>query len=132
MLARKMRRNRVDPVVGGASPSSFPAPPMPQRGEKCSFCFVDADMVRAWEPSAAEPTLPRHQELLKREGWIEEMSFSLEDAFPIDGGSMTSMAQLVLTVSHRWEEAARPDVSREQIMQIKKMLKERPNFKYIW
>ena len=127
-----MRRNRVDPVVGGASLSSFAAPPMPQRGERCTFCFVDADRVRAWEPTADEPTLPRHQELLQREGWIERISFGLEDAFPINGGTLTSMAMETLSVSHRWEEAARPDVSHEQIMQIKKILKERPNFKYVW
>ena len=132
-----MPKNKVNPVVvgGGAaassSSSSFPVPAADERSAGCEFYCLVADMLRTWRPSAEEPTLPRLQVLMRRPGWVVKVRFSLEDAYSLDG-KPTRMAKEVLAVSHRWENAAKPDVSGEQITTIRTFVQGKHTIKYIW
>ena len=89
----------------------------------CTFYFLKADYIR----SHIGHTLPRFQELQKREGVLKEKEISHEDAY-----FQRSLIGKFLAISHRWLEKEQPDKSGEQLRKLKEHLKSHPEIEWVW
>jgi hypothetical protein len=87
-----------------------------------TFYFVSAAKIR----ESDEVTLPRMQELQRREGWLVKQEVTLECA--ITGRFATSH----LGVSHRWEMDEQPDSRGHQYRKVKAFLLANPEVEWVW
>ena len=66
------------------------------------------------------------QELLQKEGWIEQRTISQVGAF-------TGLYQReYLAVSHRWESPEAPDTQGVQLRSVREYLIKNPGVKWVW
>lgn len=70
--------------------------------------------------------LPKHQEMLKMEGWLVKKCVTIDDI--IEG---TLMADTV-AVSYGWETRAHPDPDGLQADAVRQFARQNPRFKWLW
>ena len=95
----------------------------PQNVNECSFFFIDAAKLRAFNRT----TMPHHQQLLQAHpGMLVQRTITFEDA--CNG----KLIENFLTVSHRWMAAHDPDEDGTQLQKIKEHLEANPQIKFVW
>jgi hypothetical protein len=93
----------------------------------CTFYFVLADHIRAFQPDVGAASLPRFQELVER-GWLTTREVSLADV--ISGG----LVREHMAISHRWLAAHAPDEAGHQLAAVKEYLcaPEHSDIRLVW
>ena len=66
------------------------------------------------------------QELVQKEGWIEQMTISQVGAFT------GKYQREFLAVSHRWESPEAPDTLGVQLRSVREYLIKNPGVKWVW
>eukprot|EP00322_Chrysochromulina_rotalis_P028568 CAMPEP_0115832758 /NCGR_PEP_ID=MMETSP0287-20121206/2823_1 /TAXON_ID=412157 /ORGANISM="Chrysochromulina rotalis, Strain UIO044" /LENGTH=321 /DNA_ID=CAMNT_0003286153 /DNA_START=140 /DNA_END=1105 /DNA_ORIENTATION=+ len=91
---------------------------------ECSFWWVSAEALR----HSKDVTLPKFQELRKRDGFLEKKTVSRYDS--VHG----TLANNFLTVSHRWlgGGGAPPDPTGTQLTAIRNYLADHLEVEWVW
>jgi len=112
---------------GACGQSSKPSGRCVQRAELCddkrkiTIRFVKASQLLGCK----DVSLPRHQELLKRDGWIEQRTFDIGDI-------ICCKLKGYLIVSHRWWTKTDHDPKGDKLRTIQRFLENHHEIEYVW